>query len=249
MGETIRRRPERRHLVRPGEIVDAGTNAGSRIGKPSGSCSNGAPASRRGNDLNVIPQPVNGVATFGVGAGTLSIVTENEPQFTDYSLDPHHDEGPVRHRSSVGAVRRLGRRRIMHGRSRHLSGEPPRRERHVHPERCRNARCERAHVGPSRPRLPGTEGDLREQRLLLRDDRIEHTGVPREPHHQGGLASVGEQRPGACRLVHRPAEAAWTAAAGQRCRSTPMASGGPICMSPSPPSARGEPVRTPHRAS
>ena len=50
----------------------------------------------------------------------------------------------------------------MHGRSRHLPGEPPRRERHVHPERCRNARCERAHVGPSRPRLPGTEDDLRE---------------------------------------------------------------------------------------
>jgi hypothetical protein len=43
--------------------------------------------------LTVRPQvPVDGVATFG--AGTLSIGTENEPQFTAYSLVPVATRGP-----------------------------------------------------------------------------------------------------------------------------------------------------------
>ena len=42
--------------------------------------------------LSVTPQvPVNGVATFG--EGTLSIGTENEPQFTDYALVPVTTQG------------------------------------------------------------------------------------------------------------------------------------------------------------
>ena len=41
--------------------------------------------------LSVTPQPlVNGVATFG--AGTLSIGTLNEPQFTSYALIPEEHE-------------------------------------------------------------------------------------------------------------------------------------------------------------
>jgi hypothetical protein len=44
--------------------------------------------------LHVDPQPlVNGVATFG--EGTLSIGTENEPQFTDYALVPVTTRGPL----------------------------------------------------------------------------------------------------------------------------------------------------------
>jgi hypothetical protein len=43
-------------------------------------------------NLSVTPQtPVNGVATFG--NGTLSIGTENEPQFTDYALVPVTTQG------------------------------------------------------------------------------------------------------------------------------------------------------------
>lgn len=43
--------------------------------------------------LSVTPQPlVNGVATFG--AGTLSIGTLNEPQFTSYALIPKNTKGP-----------------------------------------------------------------------------------------------------------------------------------------------------------
>lgn len=42
--------------------------------------------------LSVTPQPlVNGLATFG--EGTLSIGTENEPQFTDYALVPFTTKG------------------------------------------------------------------------------------------------------------------------------------------------------------
>ena len=44
-------------------------------------------------DLDVVSQiPTDGVATFG--AGTLVINTENEPQFTDYSLVPISLRGP-----------------------------------------------------------------------------------------------------------------------------------------------------------
>jgi hypothetical protein len=44
--------------------------------------------------LQVVPQPlVNGVATFGTG--TLSILTENEPQFTDYRLVPRTTKNPL----------------------------------------------------------------------------------------------------------------------------------------------------------
>ena len=45
--------------------------------------------------LQVVPQPMdaNGVATFG--AGTLKILTENEPQFTDYKLIPITSKNPL----------------------------------------------------------------------------------------------------------------------------------------------------------
>jgi hypothetical protein len=76
------------------EVVDAGT--GTRItnfNKPIGFVLNPDDGFATGNVLDVMPQvPVNGVATFG--EGTLSIDTENEPQFTDYSLIPVTTRGP-----------------------------------------------------------------------------------------------------------------------------------------------------------
>ena len=76
------------------EVVDAVTKAPiTNFSKPIGFVLNPAPGFATGNVLDVTPQvPVNGVATFG--AGTLSIDTENEPQFTDYSLIPVTTRGP-----------------------------------------------------------------------------------------------------------------------------------------------------------
>jgi hypothetical protein len=60
--------------------------------KPIGFVLNPAAGFATGNVLDVTPQlPVNGVATFS--EGTLSIDTENEPQFTDYSLVPVTTKG------------------------------------------------------------------------------------------------------------------------------------------------------------
>jgi hypothetical protein len=45
-------------------------------------------------DLQVVAQPlVNGIATFG--PGSLKILTENEPQFTDYRLIPRTTRNPL----------------------------------------------------------------------------------------------------------------------------------------------------------
>lgn len=76
------------------EVVDAVTKARiTNFSKPIGFVLNAGDGFATGNVLDVIPQvPVNGVATFG--AGTLSIDTENEPQFTDYSLIPVTTRGP-----------------------------------------------------------------------------------------------------------------------------------------------------------
>lgn len=76
------------------EVVDAVTKARiTNFNKPIGFVLNPADGFATGNVLDVTPQvPVNGVATFG--AGTLSIDTENEPQFTDYSLIPVTTRGP-----------------------------------------------------------------------------------------------------------------------------------------------------------
>jgi hypothetical protein len=76
------------------EVVDSVTKAPiTNFSKPIGFVLNPADGFVTGNVLDVIPQvPVNGVATFGVG--TLSIDTENEPQFTDYSLIPVTTRGP-----------------------------------------------------------------------------------------------------------------------------------------------------------
>jgi hypothetical protein len=76
------------------EVVDAVTKARiTNFSKPIGFVLNGAAGFATGNVLHVTPQiPVNGVAEFG--AGTLSIDTENEPQFTDYSLIPVTTRGP-----------------------------------------------------------------------------------------------------------------------------------------------------------
>ena len=76
------------------EVVDAVTKAPiTNFSKPIGFVLNPADGFATGNVLDVTPQvPVNGVAEFG--AGTLSIDTENEPQFTDYSLIPVTTRGP-----------------------------------------------------------------------------------------------------------------------------------------------------------
>jgi hypothetical protein len=76
------------------EVVDAVTKARiTNFSKPIGFVLNAADGFATGNVLHVTAQvPVNGVATFGVG--TLSIDTENEPQFTDYSLIPVTTRGP-----------------------------------------------------------------------------------------------------------------------------------------------------------
>jgi hypothetical protein len=76
------------------EVVDAVTKAPiTNFSKPIGFVLNTADGFATGNVLHVTPQvPVNGVAEFGVG--TLSIDTENEPQFTDYSLVPVTTRGP-----------------------------------------------------------------------------------------------------------------------------------------------------------
>jgi hypothetical protein len=76
------------------EVVDSVTKARiTNFSKPIGFVLNPADGFATGNVLDVTPQvPVNGVATFG--AGTLSIDTENEPQFTDYSLIPVTTRGP-----------------------------------------------------------------------------------------------------------------------------------------------------------
>ena len=76
------------------EVVDAVTKAPiTNFSKPIGFVLNTADGFATGNVLHVTPQvPLNGVAEFGVG--TLSIDTENEPQFTDYSLIPVTTRGP-----------------------------------------------------------------------------------------------------------------------------------------------------------
>lgn len=76
------------------EVVDSVTKARiTNFSKPIGFVLNAADGFATGNVLDVTPQvPVNGVAEFGVG--TLSIDTENEPQFTDYSLIPVTTRGP-----------------------------------------------------------------------------------------------------------------------------------------------------------
>ena len=68
-------------------VFDVATNAlVTNFAKPIGFQLNTGDGFASG-DLDVTPQvPVNGVATFV--DGTLSIGTENEPQFTDYSLIP-----------------------------------------------------------------------------------------------------------------------------------------------------------------
>jgi hypothetical protein len=77
------------------EVVDPATGARiTNFSKPIGFVLNPAAGFATGNVLDVTPRvPVNGVATFG--EGTLSIDTENEPQFTDYSLIPITTRGPL----------------------------------------------------------------------------------------------------------------------------------------------------------
>jgi hypothetical protein len=76
------------------EVVDADTGARvTNFTKPIGFVLETGDGFASGNVLDVTPQvPVNGVATFG--EGTLSIDTENEPQFTDYALVPVTTRGP-----------------------------------------------------------------------------------------------------------------------------------------------------------
>jgi hypothetical protein len=80
------------------EVVEAGTdNRVTTANGPVGFTLRTDPGFASGA-LNVVPQPlVNGVATFGLTANgdpTLSIGTENEPQFTDYALVPRTTKGP-----------------------------------------------------------------------------------------------------------------------------------------------------------
>lgn len=77
------------------EVIDTSTNTRvTNFSKPIGFVLNTEPGFATGNVLDVTPQvPVNGVATFG--DGTLSIDTENEPQFTDYSLVPVTTRGQL----------------------------------------------------------------------------------------------------------------------------------------------------------
>lgn len=76
------------------EVIDAVTEARiTNFSKPIGFELQTGPGFASGNVLDVVPQlPANGVATFGLD--TLSIDTENEPQFTDYSLVPVTTKGP-----------------------------------------------------------------------------------------------------------------------------------------------------------
>jgi hypothetical protein len=75
------------------ELVDA---AGNRVATSKGPVSFTLKTGTgfASGTLSVVAQPlVNGLATFG--AGTLSIGTENEPQFTDYALVPRTTKGPL----------------------------------------------------------------------------------------------------------------------------------------------------------
>jgi hypothetical protein len=80
------------------EVVEAGTdNRVTTVNGPVGFTLRTGTGFAAGT-LNVVPQPlVDGVATFGLTANgnpTLSIGTENEPQFTDYALVPRTTKGP-----------------------------------------------------------------------------------------------------------------------------------------------------------
>jgi hypothetical protein len=80
------------------EVVEAGTdNRVTTVNGPVGFTLRTGTGFAAGT-LNVVPQPlVDGVATFGLTANgdpTLSIGTENEPQFTDYALVPRTTRGP-----------------------------------------------------------------------------------------------------------------------------------------------------------
>jgi hypothetical protein len=81
------------------EVVEAGTDTRvTSANGPVGFTLRTDPGFASSGTLNVVPQPlVNGVATFGLTANgnpTLSIGTENEPQFTDYALVPRTTKGP-----------------------------------------------------------------------------------------------------------------------------------------------------------
>lgn len=79
--------------IRIGVFEVGGVTPVANFSKPIGFVLNTADGFATGNVLDVVPQvPVNGVAEFGLG--TLSIDTENEPQFTDYSLIPVTTRGP-----------------------------------------------------------------------------------------------------------------------------------------------------------
>ncbi len=164
--------------------------------------------------------------------------------------DPHHDEEPADNWSSIGSVRRLGRRRIMHGRSRHLPGEPPGRERHLHPERCRNARCERAHVGPPGLVCPGQKTIFANTRVLLRDDRIEHSRCSSRTTSRKAdwkaSANNGQAHADWCIGLLDP----WTAVGGPAVQKDTDGIGGAdlyVGLAPKCPSANPSGIRAVHR--
>jgi hypothetical protein len=75
------------------EVVDAAGTRVTTVKSPVGFRLRTGTGFATGS-LSVVPQPlVNGVATFGLG--TLRINTENEPQFTDYSLIPVTTKGAL----------------------------------------------------------------------------------------------------------------------------------------------------------
>jgi hypothetical protein len=75
------------------EVVDEAGNRVTTVKSPVGFTLKSGTGFASGK-LNVAPQSlVSGVATFG--QGTLSIATENEPQFTDYALVPVTTKGAL----------------------------------------------------------------------------------------------------------------------------------------------------------
>ena len=166
---------------------------------------------------------------------------------------PRHDEGPVRHRS----CRRTGFDVWEDGES--CTGGADICEANLRGGNDHYTLNAAGTLGASQltsGELPGLVcADRRRSSrhgVLVRDDRLEHAASAREPHHEGGLASLREQRPGTRGLVHRVWWTLGTPSADQR-----VAAGhrwhrrASICTSASRPSARSAnpSARTVHRES
>ena len=244
---------ERRHRVRQGELVDAVTMAPvTNSARRSGSCSMLRDRLRRpAGVLHVIPQPVtvNGVADVRRGHSD-SIDTENEPQFTELPADPHHDEGPVDQPDS----RRAAFDVWEDGES--CTGGADTCQANLRGgndtytlSAAGTLGASELTSGASRPRLPGTE--RRSSRT-----RSSPTRRPDRTHRCSSRTTSRRRTGGRRRTTGRPmptgASGCWTPgqpSAGQRCRRTPMASGGRSVCRPRAQVPEREPfrIRTVHR--